>query len=100
MLSTVFAIFGSGLLFIGVVIWTVIVRKAESINDAIVSKICCNVAPLLINFFVVDKLDFWGNDPIGHYCVRWCVIVAILGELRLPVPFDNAISCQVSDHVP
>lgn len=36
LLSTMFAILGSGLLFIGVVIWTVIVNKAKSINNAVV----------------------------------------------------------------
>ena len=35
-----FAIFGTGLLFIGVVIWTVIINKAESINHA---KVCVSV---------------------------------------------------------
>ncbi len=34
LISTLFAIFGTGLLFIGVVIWTVLVHKAESINKA------------------------------------------------------------------
>ncbi|EJD04269.1 uncharacterized protein FOMMEDRAFT_140274 [Fomitiporia mediterranea MF3/22] len=38
MLSTLFAIFGSGLLFIGVVIWTVLVNKTEGINKAILTN--------------------------------------------------------------
>lgn len=32
-----FAILGSGLLFIGVVIWTVIINKAKGINNSVVS---------------------------------------------------------------
>ncbi|KAL5518674.1 hypothetical protein ACEPAH_357 [Sanghuangporus vaninii] len=37
-LSTLFAIFGTGLLFIGVVIWTVLVNKTKSINNAILTN--------------------------------------------------------------
>lgn len=98
MLSTVFAIFGSGLLFIGVVIWTVLVRKAESINSAIVSKYYRWSYISLIYDIAAHELRFWGDDPTGHHCVRWCVTLAILGELRLPVPFHNAVPCQVSKY--
>ncbi|THH11780.1 hypothetical protein EW145_g439 [Phellinidium pouzarii] len=37
LLSTLFAILGTGLLFVGVVIWTVLVNKTESINRATVT---------------------------------------------------------------
>ncbi len=51
--STVFAILGSVLLLIGVAIWTVILKKAQTINSIVIEP---GAVPLGINVKIGDEL--------------------------------------------
>lgn len=55
LLSTVFAILGSLMLLIGAAIWTVIIKKAQSVNDIIVGPVSAPV-PLGITVSMGDAL--------------------------------------------
>lgn len=59
-----FAILGSGLLFIGIVIWTVIVNKAKSINDAKVSADAIHILTGVSNF-VAQVTTSAESTPLG-----------------------------------
>ncbi|KLO19977.1 hypothetical protein SCHPADRAFT_898047 [Schizopora paradoxa] len=59
LISTLFAIFGTGLLFIGVVIWTVLIHKAETINKAQVSSSGAGAATLPLGIVVSVGSGLW-----------------------------------------
>lgn len=96
LISTLFAIFGTGLLFIGVVIWTVLIHKAETINKAQVRH----------NFPMITRLThssetgelFRGGGCYAasrNSCLCRLWSLAILGGIRLPLPVCCSLPRQV-----
>ena len=69
LVSTVFAIIGSTFLLIGAVIWTVIVKKAQDINDLVVPT--SPPVPLGIEVSV-------GNGLFLAWAAFACLIVSIV----------------------
>jgi len=57
--STLFAIFGTLLLFIGSIIWTVLIHKAESINQALLKSSGSTVATIPLGILVSAGAGLW-----------------------------------------
>lgn len=70
LVSTIFAIIGSLLLLIGVVIWTIIVKKAEDINQILVGQ---PSAPVSLGIFVEV-----GNGIFLAWAAFACLIASII----------------------
>ena len=90
-----FAILGSGLLFIGVVIWTVIINKAKSINSAVVGILFHIVLQCSSCLYIGDHIG--NNDTARNIRFYRRIALAILGELCLPLPLHNTLPSQVSN---
>ena len=103
-----FAILGSGLLFIGIVIWTVIVNKAKSINDARVSADAIQILTGVSNFGaqVTTSAE---STPLGitvssgaSLWLFWasfvCLFLSIMPYLVRYVVSHHVKSTQSPDH--